>query len=911
MYKALQSYTFPTLLDLLKKSSVGFRERYAKLFARRSLKHPFHYIPSLIPLYPWVTFNGCHIKDCNRAEECRNALFGTDVGLRGWNEEFQTCRDLPDATSVERVAKDRILNRVFMDFMVSAEKVVVGIVDGNLAPLNPMEDSKLHVWMHNNIFYSQSNDGRDCFIDCGGSHTMRKLSGLDLQSISRIDGLGIEDVRTLLTVVVDYRGRRIVCQGLIPGILHGDQAFSLNYGYMDDGVAVEPSNDFLSRFSRISEYFHILPSVALDMMGNVMNSVVSASEMKGVLGSDRRLYLLDLNRTTPRDHNYKDDGHFACVLRHELLSFYCHEKTVEYLQANPVSQGTNDEDKVSASDLENRQQDAYRNYFYGIKFDVNLLTKFEVIDETYEQRLEPVRSISEYLCKVVIPRFVEEMKYGLINVSDHQSISDTLHSNGINVRYLGTIHEMLSGYATLQKVFLHDMIVRAAKQLFNDIFGCRTLSIGVILCDFLNSLLGGSAFGAPFTEKDVAEAEPIFNTMRNASFPDVKKKRKGKASQRNDLFNPLNLWVGLRVLVQEKFRCSLPLALTVSDGDRLTILSAFCRLTGLQLGGRNFEFRLERWIEAQDLRGLEAIVKYIGPVPRDAAEYIRLGKHYLNNGGFSYAYEFFMEAIKCLHQTVGVMHSDTAFCYSAIALLCSYMGDYKEALEQQYRAFIVAARVLGFESSVTIYYYSYYAYYLHCLSRSDLALLCMAKAVKLMELVCGTNHPETGGMLMNMGLILRDVQNHLGALECFNQAVHCFDKVGLQSVYRIAECYHFSALSLSQLNDFRNAIEFEKKCKNLFVEILGEKHDKVTESQKWFSFFTRNAVEFAKGIPLTNPDGLVVQQCSWLGCGPLPRTMFQKEGPQIVEEPKGDPIPELSKKDKKKLKKKGKKLKAV
>lgn len=46
-------------------------------------------------------------------------------------------------------------------------------------------------------------------------------------------------------------------------------------------------------------------------------------EVKGILGSDKRMYLLDLLRLSPRDLNYMDDElHQCCVLRHELIQNY-------------------------------------------------------------------------------------------------------------------------------------------------------------------------------------------------------------------------------------------------------------------------------------------------------------------------------------------------------------------------------------------------------------------------------------------------------------------------------------------------------------------------------------------------------------------------------------------------------------
>jgi protein TIF31 len=56
-------------------------------------------------------------------------------------------------------------------------------------------------------------------------------------------------------------------------------------------------------------------------------------EVKGILGSDKRMYLLDLLRLSPRDLNYPDnDLHQCCVLRPELAQSYYFQKALQNLK---------------------------------------------------------------------------------------------------------------------------------------------------------------------------------------------------------------------------------------------------------------------------------------------------------------------------------------------------------------------------------------------------------------------------------------------------------------------------------------------------------------------------------------------------------------------------------------------------
>lgn len=43
--------------------------------------------------------------------------------------------------------------------------------------------------------------------------------------------------------------------------------------------------------------------------------IAGSYEIKGILGSDKRKYILDLMRLSPRDYNYLDVKNYCCVLR--------------------------------------------------------------------------------------------------------------------------------------------------------------------------------------------------------------------------------------------------------------------------------------------------------------------------------------------------------------------------------------------------------------------------------------------------------------------------------------------------------------------------------------------------------------------------------------------------------------------
>lgn len=117
-------YKSQTLLGLLKKASVQFSKRITSLLNRKVNSHPFESIEVPHTVNNWLSSKAEHTYDWNRAEDALLATYGMDTRgvLRDWNEEYQSCRELPSASLPERVLRDRTLYRVYSDFVEAASK---------------------------------------------------------------------------------------------------------------------------------------------------------------------------------------------------------------------------------------------------------------------------------------------------------------------------------------------------------------------------------------------------------------------------------------------------------------------------------------------------------------------------------------------------------------------------------------------------------------------------------------------------------------------------------------------------------------------------------------------------------------------------------------------------------------------
>lgn len=82
---------------------------------------------------------------------------------------------------------------------------------------------------------------------------------------------------------------------------------------------------------KVCEQLNIKVNKVIDGSGKEVE-IAGSVEVKGIKGTDKRNYLVDLQGLTPRDANYKGEDNHTCLLRPELLVIYQRTKNIEYAQ---------------------------------------------------------------------------------------------------------------------------------------------------------------------------------------------------------------------------------------------------------------------------------------------------------------------------------------------------------------------------------------------------------------------------------------------------------------------------------------------------------------------------------------------------------------------------------------------------
>ncbi len=70
-------------------------------------------------------------------------------------------------------------------------------------------------------------------------------------------------MRILNTVVVSYRGFRVIAQAIIPGILTADQSSCCQYGSIDDGKTIANNKDFMEIMVQIADKMNLTKDITV------------------------------------------------------------------------------------------------------------------------------------------------------------------------------------------------------------------------------------------------------------------------------------------------------------------------------------------------------------------------------------------------------------------------------------------------------------------------------------------------------------------------------------------------------------------------------------------------------------------------------------------------------------------------
>ncbi|KIW73182.1 hypothetical protein PV04_01319 [Phialophora macrospora] len=643
---APKNHSAHSLLTLISALSPSFNETFVelqKMNGRKDLLTTFPF-QNAIPANPWIVSSSYaqgiqHQADPTRAQEAY-LLGGADgaENLRDWNEEFQTTRELPRENLQDRVFRERLTSKLFADYNDAAARGAVLVARGEVAPLNPTEGRDAQIFIYNNIFYSFGADGVQTFASEGGDEAARVAVGKDVAGVKAVNQLDINGLFTPGTVVVDYLGKRIVGQSIVPGIFKQREPgeHQIDYGGVEGRDVVTENEAFVPVFEKLSKALRVKRHAVWDKEGK-RHDLEGSVETKGLLGTDGRKYVLDLYRITPLDVAWSEEieadtgddkyPHRMSVLRLELVEAYWRVKMQEYVKAeiqkrrlngnngqvedaknreegksndhttekekrededsDAPGKESNEEKSVETQDTSAKAAPALdqervdiSNFEFALNPDAysGQTPQTDEEKQEYEADEKEVRAVCDFLRSKVIPDLVKDLHDGDVGFPmDGKSLCQLMHKRGINIRYLGRLAKAAEEKGHRLEAFSVVVLQEMVARAFKHIANRYLRHLPAIFAGGCISHLLNCLLGVDVNSNPRAEIDEDLRAM----YPD------GDFSF--EQINPSKLQADIEKQVKIRYRYAL------EDGWRTSIrplpmLREISLRLGLQLNAREYTF---------------------------------------------------------------------------------------------------------------------------------------------------------------------------------------------------------------------------------------------------------------------------------------------------------------------------------
>ncbi|OGM42269.1 protein TIF31 [Aspergillus bombycis] len=899
-----------SLLTLISHLSPSFNASFEALQEANNKKDLLTTFPfqNAIPNSPWLVAPpsssvNAHQPDITRSQE-NYLISGVDNAetLRDWNEEFQTTRELPRDTVQDRVFRERLTSKLFADYNEAAARGAVLVAKGEVAPLNPTEGRDAQIFVYNNIFYSFGADGVGTFASEGGDEAARVAVGKDVVGIKAVNQLDINGLFTPGTVVVDYLGKRIVGQSIVPGIFKQREPgeHQIDYGGVEGKDVVATHPDFAPVFEKLSKALRIKKHAVWDKDGK-RHDLEGSVETKGLLGTDGRKYVLDLYRVTPLDVTWQEEEgsdaypHNMAVLRLELVESYWRHKMSQYVKAEverrraakaeEAASKEKSEEKAESKEEGSEEKseeamDQERVDISGFSLALNpdvcsgQIPQTDEEKEQWAQDEKEVRETCDFLRSKVMPELIQDLHDGDVGFPmDGQSLSQLLHKRGINIRYLGKLAQMSKEKGArldaLTILLVQEMVARAFKHIANSYLrNVAAPFTASCIAHLLNCLLGADVNSNPQADIDASlreiypEADFSFEKVTPATLrADIEKhvSVRYRFTPEPEWFNSLrhlqllrdvSIKLGLQLSAREYAfaKSQLPAKVPATnspsqeDGKKKKKKGGDSKSPARAASPEKPAVS----IVPDDIVNIVPLVKDASPRSSLAEEALEAGRISLMQNQKQLGQELILESLSLHEQIYGILHPEVAKLYHQLSMLY-YQTDEKEAaVELARKAVIVTERTLGVDSADTILSYLNLSLFEHASGNTKTALVYIKHAMDLWKIIYGPNHPDSITTMNNAAVMLQHLKQYSDSRKWFEASLTvCESLFGKQSINTATILFQLAqALALDQ--DSKGAVGKMRDAYNIFLSQLGPDDRNTKEAETWLEQLTQNAVSIAK-----------------------------------------------------------------
>lgn len=856
--------TYPCLLTLLKTLSPQIEKVLAKnVELIKSIETLMLTNPTNSFLAnPWIVKESkdINIPDLARTQD-KLDLSNTNE-LRDWNEELQSARELTVESGdfTGKITRERLLNKVSFDFAQVAVKAAKDIVHGDMTPLNPLEPKDSHIFMQNGMFFSYAADGIGTFENEGGDSAARIAASKDVAGVNYINQLDIEGLCQLCTVVVDYCGHRVVCQGPVPGIFRENpETQQIVYGSVEQRESIEKNEGFEKYMQAIADACHLKSHMAYDRDGKNGKELVTAFETKGLEGTDGRNYVLDLYRIAPSDLSFIEENcdssetsypHRMGVLRTEAIDEWFRSKVREYLAEKNESEQEDDKEKEKSEEelqkIRTEQQEAIKELQQkhrlnpDVAIDINTLPT--EAHEQFKKDQEEVREVCKLITSQFIPSFLDDLtNYVISSPLDGAHLTQLMHRRGINMRYIGALYTAAKERKDNKLDFLCELLKREAisrtiKHVWNSLVkNVEIDELSAFAARFFNLLfLNKGQVGEEGILESGEKLRAYITTQVEARFRLKLESNWMQVMDSTPLFREVSKKVGL----QWKSRDYV-----LSTDDESAVAAAAASDASSKKQQKKDLTRFNN----DDLLNVVPMVKASTFKSQLAEDAMEAGRMAVLRGERETGISLLFEALSLYEQIYGLMSSYTGHAYSLAATSYHDMKEYSMSCELSRKATVILEKTTGHDSHETLYSLLNLATHEQQNNNHIGVFTILRHTLQLWRIVSGTeNHPDSISTLLNLSWGLSYVKDEQGALNWRKKAMEMAKQVSNEPEGSLLEgqiAYYMSE-PLCLINEWEEAVEKTKFALKIYESKLGEDNEQVSHLKKWLEMIEPAAKQY-------------------------------------------------------------------
>ena len=818
-----------TLVGLLEQASPMFKSHFHQLLHISTEWESLRHVKSIAEVQTWVH------------EEQQSEWEAKVDSAMDWNEALQQCKSLPATGFLQRIQRDKQLAQVYSEFLEAAIAGAKGVIMGSFLPLNPNDPKSLQVYVNSHIFFSYTED-KEYQQETGGEACATHIStSHDIRAINILNSMAIEGLHTIATATVDYRGHRVLCQSILPGILSQTPETSTKYGSLDDGLTYASDPDFHTLVCTVAERLHLSSSVLLDKEG-ARHTLAAGYDLKGMVGSDKRKYLLENARITPRDANKEGSEFSLCLLRPELVEHFQQvyrrsqiDLKIEQLREEKKQACPEDAEKAKLTVEEIKEVIASVPPFL---FNPNVFTSANFADSVSEEETK-VRDLSSFLTSVQIPMTAkvlcsEQNWWPRLGTS----LVDVLHQFGVNARYLGAVAKAITSpeFQFVKWQCEVTAVARAAKHVLN-----RYLreSPDHLLAAVITHLLN-CVFNLPKRNEVREEGK------------EGKKKRKKKAKKvvsgvpKHPLLSLRReeVWSEVVSFADSHFDLQVPSKLDDWEAVKLPsfrtfLLREICLQIGLQLAPSSLVDKFT----TESISGLTYRVKAPEVKSVESKWLYDAALRAVGEKNYQMAMELLLQSAGVQESISGPVHRDIANCYQHISGIHMAEGDLQHAIMFQHRALVLSERALGLDHPLVAQEYVTFAQLYQAAGRTDRACRHLIRACELFA-INGCEHCiDAINCLSSLAMLYADNARHDLAVVVMTRMLELFTSMLGETHMRVADCCEVMAFQYKCLGDYDKAVACQVRALQVFQRLLPADDPRIRTAQTLLEAFSKHSAD--------------------------------------------------------------------